>query len=409
MTAGDGRRGGAASEFRVVLHGNSYDEAASEAKRILDEEGRAFVHPFDDPNVIAGQGTIAMEILKERNGKPLDAIFVCCGGGGMLAGIAAYVKAVRPEVRVIGVEAEDAAGMTASLHAGSVVTLESVGLFADGAAVRTVGTETFRICKDLVDEMITVSTDEICAAIKTVFNDTRSIMEPAGALGVAGLEKYVATRLTGAGDSDGQSFVAVTSGANMDFDRLRFVSERADATETFVSVMIPERPGSFQELYSHIFPRNVTSFSYRHGDDTDACVFMCFQSSGDEETTGVLHNLAMAGYQVSDLRENEMAKVHARYLCGGRSSSSSTEQLFRFEFPERPGALKLFLDTLSTGAGGWDISLFHYRYHGADIGRVLVGVQVPADQMTEFDTFLEDLGYVYHRETDNTIYSQFLK
>jgi len=399
----------------VVLHGNTYDDAQEEAMRLVREEGRTLIHPFDDPYVIAGQGTIGMEILRERTGKPLDVVFVCCGGGGMLAGIASYIKSVRPSVKVIGVEAEDAAGMTESLRSGEVTPLDSVGLFADGASVRVVGSETFRLCEELVDEMITVSTDEICAAIKTAFNDTRSVLEPAGALGIAGMEKYIEAKRNGnpnhANDSD--TYVAITSGANMDFDRLRFVSERADATETFISVLIPERPGSFQELYSKIYPRNVTSFSYRFKDDTDAYIFMSFQSKLNEDTSIILNDLDQSGYVVTDLSDNEMAKVHGRYLCGGRTSESNTdattnELLYRFEFPERPGALKLFLDTLSRSCG-WNVSLFHYRYHGADIGRVLVGVQVKEEQMKDWELFLKDLGYSYHEENSNRVYRQFLK
>ena len=405
----------------VVLHGDTYDEAQEEALRLVSEEGRTLIHPFDDPLVIAGQGTIATEILKERNGKPLDVIFVCCGGGGMLAGIASYVKSVRPQVKVIGVEAEDAAGMTESLRQGKVTPLDSVGLFADGASVRVVGTETFRICEELVDEMITVSTDEICAAIKVAFNDTRSVLEPAGALGIAGMEKYIAQRKESSPNTRNEqnTYVAITSGANMDFDRLRFVSERADATETFVSVLIPERPGSFQELYSKIYPRNVTSFSYRYKDDTDAYIFMSFQSGktfdGGSDVEEVLEDLDSNGYIVTDLSTNEMAKVHGRYLCGGRSTSTGgstnapEELLYRFEFPERPGALKKFLDTLSQGSAGWNVSLFHYRYHGADVGRVLVGVQVSDEWRESWNSFLEDLGYNYESENANVVYRQFLK
>lgn len=404
----------------VVLHGDNYDEAQEEALRLVREEKRTLIHPFDNPYVISGQGTIAMEIIKERNGKSLDAIFVCCGGGGMLAGIASYVKAVRPDVKVIGVEADDAAGMTVSLRNGKVTPLDEVGAFADGAAVRVVGQETFRVCRELVDEMITVSTDEICAAIKTGFNDTRSVLEPAGALGIAGVQKY-AKKLNNRihalglspGDESKETYAVITSGANMDFDRLRFVSERADATETFISVLIPERPGSFQELYSKIFPRNVTSFSYRYKDDTDAYIFMSFQSSdGAEDVASVIEDLDENGYIVTNLSTNEMAKVHGRYLCGGRSSHAEDthhELLYRFEFPERPGALKLFLDTLSQGNSGWNVSLFHYRYHGADIGRVLVGVQVPSGKEDQWQEFLNDLGYVYHNEQDNRVYRQFLK
>ena len=388
----------------VVLHGSNYDEAAAEAMRRVAQEGRTLIHPFDDPLVIAGQGTIAMEILKQTTGKPLHAIFVCCGGGGMLAGIAAYVKRVRPGVLVIGVEAEDAAGMTASIKAGKLTTLDQVGIFADGAAVRTVGTETFRICNELVDDMVTVSNDEICAAIKDGFMDTRSILEPAGALAIAGTKKWVAQS-----NVKDNTYVALASGANMDFDRLRFVSERADLSETLVSVEIPERPGAFRAMMSIVEPRNVTEFSYRYCDrKTAASVMMSFQAKGPGDAQSVINALAADGCATRDLSGNELAKAHARHLVGGRSKTGEVENelLYRFEFPERPGALSQFLDTLNHG---WNVSLFHYRNHGADIGRVLVGVQVPPDEVPQHRAFLDRLGYVYHPETENPVYQQFMR
>ena len=343
---------------------------------------------------------------------------------GLLSGIAAYVKALRPDVKVIGVEAADAAGMTESLKSGHVVTLSHVGLFADGAAVRTVGTETFKICNELVDQMITVSTDEICAAIKMGFNDTRSVLEPAGALGIAGMVKYAKLH-----SIKGQTFVAISSGANMDFDRLRFVSERADGSETLMSVSIPERPGAFSELYSYIQPRNVTEFSYRHNGGSQANVFVSYQSlrgkSLDEDKLLIQQSLTSKGYKVCDMSDNEMAKGHARHLAGGRAFIASNnavnngedndfsarkELIYRFEFPESPGALNNFLQTLHRcNQGSWSISLFHYRNHGHDFGRVLVGLLVKPSEMDEFQVFLDQLGYSFNDETENTAYVQFLK
>ena len=386
----------------VRLFGNNYDEAATEAKRLQVEENMAFVHPFDDPYVIAGQGTIGLEILKKCVSRPLDAIFVCCGGGGMLAGIAAYVKRVRPTVKVIGVEAADAAGMTASIKEGKVVTLPSVGLFADGAAVRTVGTETFRVCSTLVDEMIVVSTDEICSAIKLTYNDARVILEPAGALGVAGMKKYVETN-----DITGQTLVAITSGANMDFDRLRFVSERADGSERTLAVTIPEEPGSFRTLYKLIWPRNVTEFSYRYESAGAAHIYISFQPVMNikNDFDGVMNSLNENGFICLDLSGNELAKTHVRHLAGGRSEVPN-ERLFRFEFPESPGALQRFLMALDMD---WNVSLFHYRNHGDDFGRVLVGIQVPEKCDKNLKAFLSTLGYRYTEETDNPVYPLFMK
>ena len=404
----------------IKLHGKNYDEAAAEASRLVQEQGLTLVHPFNDADVIAGQGTIAMEILKKLSGQKIDVIFACVGGGGLLSGIAAYVKALRPSIKVIGVEAVDAAGMTTSLQAKKVVTLSHVGLFADGAAVKTVGNETFHICQQLVDEMITVETDEICAAIKLGFNDTRNVLEPAGALAIAGMVKYAQMN-----QIKDQTFVAISSGANMDFDRLRFVSERADSSETLISVTIPELPGSFNRLYSLIYPRNVTEFSYRHNGSNEANVFVSFQSlitpqnkTFEEDKTSLYNNLISSGFKIDDLSQNEMAKAHARHLAGGRSHhtehqdhTSLQEVVYRFEFPESPGALDNFLKTMTKFNQGWSISLFHYRNHGHDYGRVLVGLLVkPTEEdMNAFNIFLEQLGYSYYNESLNSAYLQFLK
>ncbi len=388
---------------RVVLHGDSYDEAAAEAHRLVELEGRTLIHPFDDPLVIAGQGTIGVEVLKQSTGRALHAIFVCCGGGGMLAGIASYVKQVRPGVKIIGVEAADAAGMTASLDAGELVTLDSVGLFADGAAVRKVGAETFRICKSHVDAMVTVSTDEICAALKAGFEDTRCVLEPAGALAIAGVRQWAQTH--GARD---ETYVAITSGANMNFDSLRFVSERADASETLLAVEIPERPGSFRRFISLLGTCNVTEFAYRYDDtdETPAHVLLSIQSRGGaDELRETVKRLENDGCPTKSLQANELAKLHVRHLAGGRASVPD-ELVYRFEFPERPGALIKFLDTLDAG---WNVSMFHYRNHGGDVGHVLAGIQVPEQDHARFTDFLSRLQYAHHCETDNSAYATFLR
>eukprot|EP00560_Eucampia_antarctica_P007129 CAMPEP_0197823400 /NCGR_PEP_ID=MMETSP1437-20131217/726_1 /TAXON_ID=49252 ORGANISM="Eucampia antarctica, Strain CCMP1452" /NCGR_SAMPLE_ID=MMETSP1437 /ASSEMBLY_ACC=CAM_ASM_001096 /LENGTH=621 /DNA_ID=CAMNT_0043422541 /DNA_START=247 /DNA_END=2112 /DNA_ORIENTATION=+ len=389
------------STVEVRLFGNNYDEAAAEAKRLQMQEGMSMIHPFDDPYVIAGQGTIGMEILKSSVSTPLDAIFVCCGGGGMLAGIAAYVKRVRPNVKVIGVEAADAAGMTASLREGQVVTLDSVGLFADGAAVKTIGSETFRICNKLVDDMITVSTDQICNAIKLSYNDARVILEPAGALGVAGMKKYIEEN-----NITGQTLVAITSGANMDFDRLRFVSERADGSERTLAVTIPETAGTFRALYELIWPRNVTQFSYRFESESKANILISFQPivNIENDFDNVVEQLNKNDFKCLDISENELAKVHIRHMAGGRSIVPK-ERLFRFNFPESPGALQRFLTSLDMD---WNVSLFHYRNHGDDVGRVLVGIQV-GRSCQRLHQFLDNLGYSYVEETDNAAYLRFLR
>jgi len=394
--------GGETVEVRLI--GSNYDEAAAEATRLQFEEGLAMIHPFDDEHVIAGQGTIAMEILKKCvSHHQVDAIFVCCGGGGMLAGIAAYVKQVRPNVKIYGVEATDAAGMTASLAAGEVVTLPSVGLFADGAAVKTIGSETFRLCSKYVDGMITVNTDQICNAIKLAYNDARVILEPAGALAVAGLKKHVEEN-----HISGSTFVAITSGANMDFNRLRVVSERADDSERSLEITIPESPGAFREMYGKIWPRNVTEFTYRFNSEQEASVFVSFQPlvHVENDFEEVMAEFRKGGFECTDLSGNELAKTHIRHLAGGRSKAQH-ERLFRFHFPESPGALQRFLEALDMK---WNISLFHYRNYGDDFGRVLVGIQQNHGVKCEgMNKFLEDLGYKYIEETDNPAYKKFLR
>ncbi|KAL9178927.1 hypothetical protein ACHAXT_011900 [Thalassiosira profunda] len=387
----------------VRLFGNNYDEAAAEAKRLQLEEGLAMIHPFDDEYVIAGQGTIGLEILKKCVSHPVDAIFVCCGGGGMLAGIAAYVKQVRPNVKIYGVEAADAAGMTTSLAAGNVTTLPSVGLFADGAAVKTIGSETFRVCNKYVDGMVTVDTDQICNAIKLAYNDARVILEPAGALAVAGLKKYVEEH-----NISGSTFVAITSGANMDFNRLRVVSERADDSERSLEITIPETPGAFRAMYSKIWPRNVTEMTYRYNTDQEANVFVSFQplSHVENDFEKVMEDFKNDDFPCMDLSNNELAKTHIRHLAGGRSRAAY-ERLFRFHFPESPGALQRFLEALNMQ---WNISLFHYRNYGDDFGRVLVGIQQNNGVECEgMNRFLEELGYHYIEETHNPAYRKFLR
>lgn len=328
----------------------------------------------------------------------------------MLAGIAAYIKAVQPNVRVVGVEHAGAPGMSRSIEAGARVRLEQMGLFAASAAVALVGEETFRICSAAVDEMIVVSTEEVCAAIKDAFNDCNVVLEPAGALAIAGMKKYVEDDINLNMDAfvtdQRCTFVAITSGANIEFDRLRFIAERADSQEALISVVIPERPGAFRELYQQIYPRNVTEFSYRMGDSTRANIMMSFQARSLGDTEEVLNTLKASGFDVIDLRENEVAKTHTRYLAGGRAQHASDERLFRFEFPERPGALNTFLDHLD---GGFNVSLFHYRNVGADVGHVLVGLQVPKESSEVFQAFLEGLGYPFVEETGNASYEQFLR
>ena len=387
----------------VVLHGSTYDEAYVQARELAKENGMTFVHPYDDPYVIAGQGTVAMEILKQHPDK-IDAIFVPVGGGGLVAGIISFVKRIRPQTKVIGVEPEDAGCLYAALKAGERVTLDQVGIFADGVAVRQVGEEPFRLVKDVIDEVILVNTDEICAAIKDNFDDTRSITEPAGALAVAGLKKYVHTNKI-----KGQTFIAINSGANMNFDRLRYVSERSELgenTECLLAVTIPEKPGSFLQFCRTIGQRGITEFNYRYSDKTQAHVFAGIQiKEGDEGKHKLIEKLQKQNYAVLDMSDNEMAKSHVRYMVGGHATNADHEQLFRFIFPERPGALLRFLSHMSHQ---WNISLFHYRNHGAAYGRILVGIQVPPEELKEFEAFLVKLEYPYWSESENPVYDLFL-
>jgi threonine dehydratase len=386
----------------VVLAGDSYDEAYAHALELEKTQKLTFVHPFDDPEVIAGQGTIGMEILRQHP-KPIHAVFCCVGGGGLISGVAAYVKRLRPETKIIGVEAVDAAAMTQSLQAGKRVRLKQVGLFADGAAVKYVGEETFRLCQLYVDEMVLVDTDAICAAIKDVFEDTRAVLEPAGALAVAGAKAYAAQHKL-----KDKTLVAIASGANMNFDRLRFVAERAEIgeqREAVLAVTLPEKPGAYKKFLSLIGARHITEFNYRFNDVKEAHVFVGVQASSRAESLKLVEQLRKNGYATLDLTEDEMAKSHVRHLVGGHSPKVDHEILYRFEFPERPGALMNFLSQMSSG---WNISLFHYRNHGADYGRVLVGMQVPPAEMKQFKEFLKNLGYAHWNETDNPAYKLFL-
>ena len=386
----------------VVLHGDSYDEAYHYARALGRRRRLAFVHPYDDPDVIAGQGTIAMEMLRQHP-EAIHAIFVAIGGGGLISGIAAYVKRLRPGVKVIGVEPEDADAMYRSLKAGRRVKLAQVGLFAEGVAVKEVGRETFRLCRELVDDVIRVDTDAICAAIKDVFEDTRVVLEPAGALAIAGAKAWV--ERTGA---RGKTLVAVASGANVNFDRLRFIAEEAELgekREAILAVTIPERPGSFREFCSLIGTRNITEFNYRYADPRQAHVFVGVQVRDREETRRLVHRLRRRGLKTLDFSNNELAKLHIRHTVGGHAPDVDNEILYRFEFPERPGALMKFLSAMR---GDWNISLFHYRNHGADYGRVLVGMQVPPEDTRKFRAFLARVGYPCHEETRNPAYKLFL-
>ena len=386
----------------VVLAGDSYDEASTHAHILEKREKLTFVHPFDDPDVIAGQGTIGMEILRQHP-DPIHAVFCCVGGGGLISGVAAYIKRLRPETRIIGVEAMDADAMDRSLKAGKRIRLDQVGLFADGAAVKLVGEETFSLCQQYVDEMVLVDTDAICAAIKDVFEDTRSILEPAGALAVAGAKDYAARHKL-----KGKTLVAVASGANMNFDRLRFVAARAELgeqREAVLAVTIPETPGSFKNFCRLLGQRSITEFNYRYSDAREAHVFVGVQVANRAESIKLVENLRKHDLATLDLTEDEMAKLHIRHLVGGHAPQVRDELLYRFEFPERPGALLRFLESMSAG---WNISLFHYRNHGADYGRVLVGMQVPKGEKRAFRIFLNQLGYAYWDESDNPAYKLFL-
>jgi threonine dehydratase len=386
----------------VVLAGDSYDEAYTHALELEKKEKLTFVHPFDDPEVIAGQGTIGMEILRQHPQK-IDAVFCCVGGGGLIAGVAAYIKRLRPETKIIGVEAMDADAMDRSLKAGKRVKLSQVGLFADGAAVKTVGEETFRLAQLYVDEMVLVDTDAICAAIKDVFEDTRAILEPAGALAVAGAKEYAKRHKL-----KDKTLVAIASGANVNFDRLRFVAERAEIgeqREAVLAVTLPEKPGSYKKFVALIGSRSITEFNYRYNDRAEAHVYVGIQVANRAESLKLVESLEKHGYATLDLTDDEMAKLHIRHLVGGHAPGIDNEILYRFEFPERPGALMNFLNNMSAG---WNISLFHYRNHGADYGRVLVGMQVPPKEKGAFKEFLKNLGYAHWEETNNPAYKLFL-
>jgi threonine dehydratase len=392
----------------VVLKGDSYSDAHQHAVALEKKLGMTFVHPFDDPDVIAGQGTIAMEMLRQHQG-PLDAVFVAIGGGGLISGVANYIKAVRPEIKVIGVQMNDSKAMIESIQANKRVILKDVGLFSDGTAVKLVGEETFRVARGLVDEFMTVDTDAVCAAIKDVFVDTRSIVEPAGALAVAAIKQYVAKHRT-----KGQTYAAILCGANMNFDRLRFVAERAEVgeeREALLAVTIPEERGSFKRFCELIgalpgSARNVTEFNYRISDAAKAHVFVGLTTQGAGESLKIANNFKKNGFETLDLTHDELAKEHIRHMVGGHSALAQNERLMRFVFPERPGALMKFLSLMRPG---WNISLFHYRNQGADYGRILVGLQVPAKDDKAFDKFLDTLGYPHVEETHNPVYRLFLQ
>jgi len=391
---------------QVVLHGANFDEAYAEAVRRAEADQLCFIHPYDDPEVIAGQGTIAMEILRQHQGS-LDVVFVAIGGGGMIGGVAAYIKRLRPEIKVIGVEPVDAASMHDSLKANRRVKLDRVGLFADGVAVKQVGKEGFRLCQEYVDEVLLVDTDAICAALKDVFQDTRAILEPAGALAIAGLKQYAASQ-----KRKNQTLVAIACGANMNFDQLRFVAERAELgeqREAIFAVTIPERPGSFKAFCQLLGNRAITEFNYRMTDTQRAHVFVGIKTQSHNEIASLLQKFEDHQLSALNLSDNEMAKLHVRHLVGGHPPATQPpthEVLYRFEFPEHPGALLKFLKAVGES---WNISLFHYRNHGADYGRVLVGLQVPPQERKAFQEFLKNLGYSYINETDNPAYPLFLK
>jgi threonine dehydratase len=387
---------------KTVLFGDSYDEAYAHAKELAAQKDMVFIHPYDDPDVIAGQGTVAMEILRQQTGN-LDAIFVPVGGGGLIAGVAAYVKFVRPEIKIIGVEPDDADCLNRALKAKRRVIIKQVGLFADGVAVKQVGEEPFRLAQSYVDEVITVNTDEICAAIKDIFDDTRSIAEPAGALAVAGLKKYVEREQV-----TGQTLVAIDSGANINFDRLRYVAERAQVgeyREILLAVSIPETPGSFLKFCKMLGGRSITEFNYRYFDQSLAQVFVGISSSGlESDRATVIEQLQKQGFQVTDMSANELAKEHVRYMVGGHAPCELNEIVYSIQFPERPGALLRFLTALG---GRWNISLFHYRNHGAAFGKVLMGLQMPKAERKAFQQCLDDLGFSYTEETENPAYRLF--
>jgi threonine dehydratase len=387
----------------IVLHGNTYDDASDHAHDLATTSGATYVPPYDHPDIIAGQGTVGMEILRQHVGQ-ITAIFVPVGGGGLIAGVGAYIKALDPAIKIIGVEADDAASMKAALAAGKRVRLDHVGIFADGAAVRQVGVETFKVAQVCVDEMLTVTIDEICAAVKDTFEDTRAIAEPAGALALAGLKQWVKREA-----ATGQNLVAIFSGANVNFDRLRHIAELAalgEQREAIIATTIPERPGSFRNFCHALGPRAITEFNYRYAQCDKAVVFAGIQlRHGDEEKETLLANLAEKGFDVIDISANELAKMHVRYMVGGHAEGLDNERILRFEFPERPGALLHFLTQIGER---WNISLFHYRNHGAAYGRVLLGIQIPPAHEAEFQSFLADLNMVFIEERNNPAYKLFL-
>ncbi|QEY23164.1 threonine ammonia-lyase, biosynthetic [Neisseria animalis] len=386
----------------VVLKGVSYNDAFDHAMELVRQHGLTYIAPFDDPDVIAGQGTVGLEIVRQYP-ETIDAVFLPIGGGGLAAGVAAFIKQVRPEIKVIGVQTDDSNCMKQSVEAGKVVHLKDVGLFSDGTAVKVVGEETFRLCRDLLDDIIIVDTDAICGAIKDIFDDTRSITEPAGALALAGLKTYAARNRL-----EGKTLVAVTSGANMNFHRLRHVSERSElgeGNEGIFAVTIPEQPGSFREFINILGNRNITEFNYRYGDDKKAHIFVGMQTAGSHDLAVIGKQLTAAGLPNQDLTHNEIAKIHIRYMVGGRTDKVRNERLISCEFPERPGALARFLNAMQSD---WNMTLFHYRNHGADYGRILVGIDVPPSDDAAFVEFLDGLGYPYQEETENTAYRLFL-
>ncbi len=388
----------------IILHGNTYDDAHKHAKELEVKECLSFIHPFDDPMVIAGQGTIGLEILHQTNSE-IDIVFVPIGGGGLISGIAACIKLQYPNIKIIGVEPDDSAAMYESIRTGEPISLERVGIFADGVAVRRVGNETFKLCQKYVDEIITVNTDQCCAAIRDIFEETRSIVEPAGALAVAGAKKYISMK-----NLSDQTIVTINCGANVNFDRLRHIAERAaigERTEMIIAAAIPEEPGSFRKFCEIIGRRGITEFNYRYADKNKAHIFVGVQLlNGQFEADKILEKLNKAKINVINLSDNEMAKLHVRHMVGGRSAGIKNEKLFRFEFPERPGALLDFLNAIGTD---WNISLFHYRNHGSDYGRVLTGIDVLKNKNKDLEKHLLKLGYPFWEESDNPAYKMFLK
>jgi threonine dehydratase len=398
----DAVRAKGGSHVEIVLHGMSYSDAQAHAALLGAEQGLTPVHPFDDPDVIAGQGTVGMEILRQHQG-PLDAVFVAVGGGGLAAGVASYIKAIRPEVKVIGVQTIDSNAMALSIAQRKRVVLDDVGLFSDGTAVKQVGKETFRICAELIDEFILVDTDEVCAAIKDVFLDTRSITEPAGALAIAGLKAYVKKyQLKGA------TLVAVACGANMNFERLRFVAERTqvgESKEALLAVTIPEKPGSLKRFCDIIGKRSLTEFNYRISDDKRAQIFVGVGVSGEGDSVKIGAQFTKAGFGITDLTHNTLAAEHVRYMVGGRSVLAAGELVFEVEFPERPGALMNFLTTMPSA---WNISMFHYRNQGSDYSHVLIGLQIPPEERKQSASFFATVGYSYRDVTNDPAYQLFL-